>query len=455
MNDRALMNDRKIKKLRNKIWLSLWVSFFAITVFTLTTVYLSHVTFHHQQFQNARRHIGRLEMETLLDSDALHGVFVVESTLNGQLLSIQGDTTFDLDQATEIRDLIRVQTSSRIRDRFLWRVPTPFITFDETYWFFTAIDGHEIDRMINQEVMDEVVNELYVDDRGLSTSPIQDRVVYHLFWDATFVQHAIEETRVNFAVAGMVAFVLLGGIFYVVANFIVKPIGGAFERQKQFIADASHELKTPLAMIKNNLSVFRLNEEMTIASQVHWLDNVQFGFDRMSHLTTDLLTLAKLEEPLGQSKVSEFDFSQAASWVVHSMKSLADAKAIDLSHEIQPDVYVKQDAEKIMQVMTILIDNAIKYAGVGGWIELQVKRKRQVVTFTIVNGGPGIPSEKLPHIFERFYTVDEARNSENKSYGLGLAIAKMMVEQAGGTIKATSIENERTTLCFSLKVTEQ
>jgi len=453
------MNDHNIKKLRNKIWLSLWVSFFAITVFALTTVYLSQATFHRQNFQNARRNIGRLEVEEMLDGDVFQpGVFVIESTLSGQLISIQGDTTFDLDQANEIRDLTRAQASSRIRDRFLWRVPTPFITFDETYWFFTAIDGHEIDRMINQEVidevMDEVVNEVDADDRNPLNFPIYDRVIYHLFWDATFVQHAIEETRFNFAVAGVIAFALLGGVFYVVANLVVKPIEFAFERQKQFIADASHELKTPLTMINNNLSVLRLDEEATIASQKQWLDNVQFGFDRMRHLTTDLLTLAKLESQPRQDNVLAFDFSQASHWVVHSMKSLADVKDIDLSHEIQPDVYVKQDAEKIMQVMTILIDNAIKYAGVGGWVDLQVKRKRHFVTFTIANGGSGIPSEKLPYIFERFYTVDEARNSEHKSYGLGLAIAKVIIEQAGGTIEANSTLNERTTLCFSLKVAE-
>jgi len=446
------MNDLNIRRLRNKIWLSLWISFFTIVVFTLVTVYLSHTSFHRQQFQNARENIGRFEVEEMLNSDDLHGIFILESTLSGQIISLQGDTTFNLTQGSEMFELANEQASSRIRDRFLWQVPAPFISFDETYWFFSRVIGEEMDRVIDQESVYEVESDQ--DGRSFLNEPIYDRILYTIFWDATHVLNATQRARFNFTVAGGASFALLGIVFYAVANFIVKPIEISFERQKQFIADASHELKTPLTMIKNNLSVLRLDQEATVASQAQWLDNVQFGFDRMHHLTTDLLTLAKLEEPSEQRKISEFDFSQAAGWVIHPMKSLADEKGIDLSYEIQPGLYVKENAEKIMQVMTILTDNAIKYANREGWINLQVKKKKDRVSFTLANSGSGIPPEKLPHLFDRFYTVDEARSSENKSYGLGLAIAKMIVEQAGGTIRVTSIENERTTVCFSLKVTE-
>jgi len=446
------MRDKKITKLRNKIWLSLWASFFVITVFVLTMIYLSHASFHRQNFQNARQQRSHLELEVMISGTPSNGVFVIESTLSGQIISIKGDTNFELNHAVEILDGVVEQESSRIRDRFLWQIPTPFIAYENTYWLFSRIFSSDIREMIEHEIEDEVIVDL--DDSDTFNAPLFDQTIYTIFWDATGILETIESLQLNFYFAGMLIFIFLGALLYGVSNLLVKPITTAMERQKQFVADASHELKTPLTMIKNNLSILRLDPEATIASQKQWLDNIQFGFDRMSHLTTDLLSLAKLESQLSPTHISEFDFSQASHWIIQSMKPLADTKDISFLNDIEPDIMMKQDAGKVMQVMTILIDNAIKYTDEGGLVEIYVKRKRQMVSFTVKNSGQGICEEKLPHIFERFYSGDTSRNSESKSYGLGLAIAKTIIEQAGGTIDATSTPNEMTTFYFSLKSTE-
>jgi len=445
------MKDRRITKLRNKIWISLWASFFAIIIFALSTIYLSNASFHRQQFQNIKQQGSHLDLEVILRGGSPNAAFVIESTLSGQAISIQGDTDFDLDHAVEILGAVIEQENSRIRDRFLWRVPTPFIEFGGDYWLFVRMLGDEIESD-RTEVQNIVVDTSHADLLGEDL--LQDQIFYVILWNATGVLRIIESLRFNFYLAGVTIFLLLGGLLYVIANLLVKPIIIAMERQKQFVADASHELKTPLTMIKNNLSILRLDQEATIASQKQWLDNIQFGFDRMSHLTTDLLTLAKLENQLNPTNISEFDFSQTSHWIIESMKPLADTKTIAFSNDVEENIFITQDAGKIMQVMTILVDNAIKYADEGGWVKVDVKRKRQMVSFVVKNSGQGISAEKLPHIFDRFFSANETRNSENKSYGLGLAIAKMIIEQSGGIIGASSIENELTTVYFSLKIME-
>lgn len=429
------MIDGRIKKLRNKIWFSLWITLFVIISFAMVIVYLSHASFQRQQFQNTMHHVAPITLEhILLGYDMIDppGAFVIQlDDTQLQAISIKGDTNFNLRDANDIVTKVRHQTGglgSRIRDRFLWRLPTPFIEFQQVYWSYVPVFG--------------------------DTNSQSEWTPHLVFWDATSVADEVTRFRNNFFLASGLIFLVIGTISYLITYLLVKPTAIAFERQKQFITDISHELKTPLTMIKNNLNVLQIDKKATIETQSHWVDNIDFAYVRMNNLITDLLTLSKLENYLDETNISKFDFSQVANWIINSMKCQFDAKEIYFSSDIEPGIIVNQNADKMMQVMVILLDNAIKYVNVGGTIVVDVKRMHQTVTFKVKNSGLGISATHLPNIFERFYRVESSRNSTDKSYGLGLAIAKTIIEQAGGKINASSIPNEMTTISFTIKTVE-
>jgi len=418
------MTDRKVKKLRNKIWFSLWGSFFVIVAFAMVNAYLSNVSFSHQRFQSTVQSLAHAELQLILAGTSSTGTGFVIEIKNQEVLSIQGDTDFSLAEAEElISQSFSQYYGHRIRNRFLWRFPQPFLEYQGTYWSYVRLN-HDFDTFGS----------------------------YLLFWDASEVRVEIANFNLLFVIMGSLLFILIGFISHIVANFLVKPTATSFERQKQFVADVSHELKTPLTMVKNNLTALQMSKDETTDNQKRWLNNIDFGYNRMQHLITDLLQLAKLEEShASEQALTRFDFSQIATLISEQMKPQADDKQLELSLFIDSDIYVTANVEKIMQVMTILLDNAIKYTNQNGMVIVRVKKNRQLASFIVENSGAGIPVEKLPKVFERFYQVDESRNSEQKSHGLGLSIAKTIVEQAGGKIKVLSVPNELTTAYFTIK----
>jgi len=430
------MTNGKIKKLKLKIWLALWVSFFAITGALLVIIYLSHVSFERQQFQNAMHSAAPVTLEQILRGEQISpaGAFGIKlDDGRVQAIDIQGDTTFEIDDADQIMMEVRTQTGragGRIRDRFLWRIPTPFIEYDGRYWSYIPVFQ-------------------------TPENPEEGMIGYLIFWDATVVREEIVSLRNTFLILGSLVFVLIGTLTYLIAHLLVKPTTRAFEQQKQFIADVSHELKTPLTMIKNNLKVLRMDELSTIQAKKKWLDHIEFGYERMNHLVTDLLILSKLENQLEEKKTAEFDFSQVTNWMIESMKGQFDEKGIQFLADVEPNITVNQNADKIMQAMAILLDNSIKYVDRGGKVSVTVEKSHQEVTFKVENSGSGIPATYLPHIFDRFYRVEASRNSKDKGYGLGLSIAKFIIEQAGGKISATSIPEELTTVQFSIRISEE
>ena len=372
-------------------------------------------------------------METILkDFPDRKPSFAIRINDRFEIIAIEGIEELTQEEAGKIIDLVIQKTYGfRIRNRWLGRVPTPFIEYNGNYLAFTSV--LPTDWLLTQT----------------EDSESQDR--YFIFEDASSVFDELYELRLIFLILGIIVFCMVGIITYFVAKLLVKPSERALQKQKQFIADASHELKTPLTMIKANLDMLKIEEMATIKTKSNWVDNIKFGYERMNNLTINLLTLAQLEEETLSIATQVFDISQTTIWLIRLMQPRLDEKAIKVQTDIEPDVLVKQNAEKMMQVLNILLDNAIKYSENNGWLKVEIKKKRNLVVVTIKNSGAGISAQQLPKIFERFYRADESRNSDNKSYGLGLPIAKGIIEQAGGKITATSIENKVTTFSFSIK----
>lgn len=252
-------------------------------------------------------------------------------------------------------------------------------------------------------------------------------------------------------VGGFMLFAILGiSIFF--AEYAVRPIKESWEKQKQFVADASHELKTPLSILQANTQVLLGNEDNTIKSQKKWLNYIQEETDRMAKLIGDLLYLAKSEETNGNMSRINFNISDTVNEVILTMEAMVFEKEILLFSEIEPNLLLKGEQEKIKRVLIILLDNAMKYTNPNGRIEMTLKKEKNFIIYKIKNSGRGIAKEDLPKLFDRFYRTDPSRSSETGGFGLGLPIAKTMVEKFGGKLSVSSVENESTTFTCSFKI---
>lgn len=268
--------------------------------------------------------------------------------------------------------------------------------------------------------------------------------------DITTQHHLLTNMIVTFLI---VALITLGFIFIIslyLTNKSIQPVKAAFEKQKQFIADASHELKTPLAIIQTNVDVLLSNHDQTIESQKKWLGYIKSETERMTKLTSDLLYLTQVDHSEVQMLMSEFNFSQMVEKVILTMEAIIFEKSIDLNYEIQSDIQIKGNQEQLTQVVMILLDNAVKYTPEKGNIRLNLYKAYNHVFLSVTNTGQGIKKDEIHKVFDRFYRSDASRTRKNNSYGLGLSIAKSIIEQHQGKIFAESIEDEETTFTIKL-----
>ncbi|MDD2587116.1 MAG: HAMP domain-containing sensor histidine kinase [Syntrophomonadaceae bacterium] len=259
-----------------------------------------------------------------------------------------------------------------------------------------------------------------------------------VFVDRTPQHRTLMNLLLIFVIVGGISLVLLFLISIYFANKSIQPIKEVFEKQKQFTADASHELKTPLTVIKTNLALITANSEETVKSQAKWIEYIWSQTDRMSNLVDDMLALAKLDYMETKPVFSRFDLSQTLTSTMLSFEAILFENHITLDTRIQPDVLLHGDKDSIKKVISILIDNAIKNTSANGRISVELTGDKNKIKISVTNTGPGIPAKHLEKIFERFYRMDTSRGRENGGYGLGLAIAKSIVEQHQGRIYATS-----------------
>lgn len=271
-----------------------------------------------------------------------------------------------------------------------------------------------------------------------------------VFLDVTARQGILTNLIYTFLAVGLAMLVVIFFISRFFANRSIEPVKEAFEKQKQFIADASHELKTPLAVIQTNTDVLLANSEDTIANQAKWLNYIKLETERMAKLTNDLLFLTEMEQARMSMVYSQFNLSEAVETIVLTMEAVIFEKQIQLDYAIEPDLSVYGSSEQIKQVILILLDNAIKYTNPKGAVTLTLKKQHNEVLLSVTNTGEGIAPEHLTRIFDRFYRTDASRTRKQGSYGLGLAIAKSIVEQHKGKLYARSTVGESTTLYLHL-----
>lgn len=271
-----------------------------------------------------------------------------------------------------------------------------------------------------------------------------------VYLDVTARQNILTNLVYTFSVVGLIMLIVIYFTSRFFANRSIAPVKEAFNKQKQFIADASHELKTPLAVINTNADVLLSNSEDTIHNQSKWLHRIKSETDRMKTLTNDLLYLTEMDDSRATMIFTNFNMSESVESVILTMEAVMFEKNISLNYEIEPNLTLHGNSEQIKQVVMILLDNAIKYTNAKGSISLTFKKRHNDIMLKVTNTGEGISPEHLERIFDRFYRADPSRSRKHGGYGLGLAIAKSIVEQHKGKIHAKSVVNETTSFYVQL-----
>lgn len=235
-------------------------------------------------------------------------------------------------------------------------------------------------------------------------------------------------TLMNYTlIFGSITLVLLFFLARYLANRIVSPLEESYQRQKQFISDASHELKTPVAVVNANVEL--LSREI---GENQWLSNIQYENERMSGLISQLLDLARTESTVPIMEM--LDLSRLIYGEALPLETVAYENGLTLSLDIADDIFICGNPIQLRQLVSILLDNAIRHSPDGTEILLTLKEKKNNVILSVINDGEEIPPEQIRYLFERFYRTDASRADEMDHYGLGLAIAKAIATTHKGDI---------------------
>lgn len=254
----------------------------------------------------------------------------------------------------------------------------------------------------------------------------------------------------SFLLVGILSLIILFIISVYLTNKSIKPIKEAFDKQKQFIADASHELKTPITIIKTNTSLILSNPNDTILNQTKWINYINSQTDRMSKLIDEMLSLAKLDAKENNIILNPINISKIIESIILMFDAIIYENNINLETNISKDIFIKGDKENLKKLFSIIMDNAIKHINKNGTLSINLFVDKNKVKVIIKNTGEGIAKENLEKIFDRYYRADDSRLRETGGYGLGLAIAKSIVLQHKGKIYAQSTLNKDTSFIIEL-----
>ena len=254
------------------------------------------------------------------------------------------------------------------------------------------------------------------------------------FTDSTLEQATLRSLLTGSLLIGLAALAVLFACSYVLSGAVTRPVDRAWQQQKQFLSDASHELKTPLTVI---LSSAELLEQSAAPEQKQYVDNVRAESRRMKRLVEDMLTLSRVDRGGEHLPDTTADLSDAAADAALRFEPVAYEAGHTLSYDIAPGLLVRGDSGKLEQAVAVLLDNAIKYAAPGTEVRLDAARQGKNACLWVENEGDPIPADKLPHIFDRFYRADASR-TDGGSFGLGLPIARAIVEAHRGTLRCDS-----------------
>ena len=265
----------------------------------------------------------------------------------------------------------------------------------------------------------------------------QDNGLYQsiAFVDMSMETSVLRNIMGPYLLIAFFSLILLLGVSILLSYWAVRPVEKAWKQQRQFLSDASHELKTPLTVILSNAEL--LESAPLEERPARWADNIHSEARQMKSLVEEMLTLARADNMVRTAEFSEVSLSDGTADCALAFEPVAFEAGKTLEYEITEDAAVLGDHDKLRQLVSVLLDNAIKYGSEGGTIRLSLQKMDRQARLVVSNPGTPIPAEQLSHLFERFYRADASRG-EKSGFGLGLSIAKTIAEEHKGTLRAES-----------------
>jgi signal transduction histidine kinase len=272
------------------------------------------------------------------------------------------------------------------------------------------------------------------------------------FADTYAESNGMQRLIISSLLIGIPALIALFFVSLFLAGLAIKPVETAWRSQQQFIADASHELKTPLTVILANTGILTSHPNAQISEHMKWIDSTVSEAARMKSLVENMLELAKGDFAEENLIHNEVNLSDVVTNSLLSFEPVAFEASVELVGETEPNLKIQGNDERLHKLTAILIDNAIKYAGRGGNANVKLSQSGSHILLSVQNTGAVIPPEHLPHLFDRFYRVDESRSTgQEGSFGLGLSIAKQITDEHGAKIWAESDRESETTFTVQFK----
>lgn len=316
--------------------------------------------------------------------------------------------------------------------------------------YHIRIKNNMVTNMQYGEDVDETIEQYALDiskKNSKNTSGIMGRYIYNTrkmgenTYDIIFMENENAIIRANsiLLVSVILSILSILSIYIIgkkISKTIVKPVEETFEKQKQFISDASHELKTPLAVIEANADVLE-NE----VKNNKWIQYIQNEIESMNTLINELLTLTKIENIDNMRELKQINLSKELEIIVAMFESMAYEKEVIINSNIKENIETKANKEDIEHIVSTLLDNAIKHTKSKEQVIVELYREKNNIVIQIKNYGDPIPEDEREKIFERFYRIDKSRNRKEKRYGLGLAIAKSTVQKYNGKIEVLYKDN--------------
>lgn len=400
-----------MEKLKKKTFYTI---FLIISIFLIIAIIFLNVQSYQKEYESIKNNLTRMNMIFGMGPNKKqNSKDIIIEDLNNRIIMDYKVYTFILDKNNNVINKISHSENK-----------------------FDSNIVEKAEKIINNNYFDKVkVNFLYFSNISYSfcfgeyliivdTSDIQYRLLNILFISITM----------------LILFELV--VYYIsklITKWITEPVEATFNKQKDFIADASHELKTPLAVIMASVDCIEVNKK-----NEKWINNVKSESDRMNNLITKLLDLSKSENEINKELYKVNNLSKIVEKRTLVFESLAFENNVSIDTKIEADIMLKCSKTEIDELVGILIDNAIKHSYKNSEIKVRLYKDKNNIVLDVINNGKDIPDDEYEKIFERFYRSDKSRNRDSNRYGLGLSIAKNIVSNHNGQIKAFSKNNYTT-----------